>query len=57
MEDDGQLASFRLLISPLVIWLWIGGASLMLGGVLAWWPRPASQVAESQTPALEGEEA
>jgi cytochrome c-type biogenesis protein CcmF len=36
-EADG-LASFRVLINPLVIWLWIGGAGLLAGGVLAWWP-------------------
>lgn len=36
--EPNELASFRLLISPLVIWLWIGGAALLLGGTLAWWP-------------------
>jgi cytochrome c-type biogenesis protein CcmF len=36
--EPDELASFRLLISPLVIWLWIGGAALLLGGTLAWWP-------------------
>jgi cytochrome c-type biogenesis protein CcmF len=39
MDDDG-LASFQILISPLVAWLWIGGAMLLAGGVLAWWPAP-----------------
>jgi cytochrome c-type biogenesis protein CcmF len=36
-ESDG-LASFRILINPLVIWLWIGGAVLLGGGFIAWWP-------------------
>jgi cytochrome c-type biogenesis protein CcmF len=36
-EPDG-LTSFRVLINPLVIWLWIGGAALLSGGVIAWWP-------------------
>jgi cytochrome c-type biogenesis protein CcmF len=36
-EQDG-LASFRVLINPLVVWLWIGGATLLLGSTLAWWP-------------------
>jgi len=57
VEDDGQLASFQLLVNPLVIWLWIGGALLLLGGVMAWWPRPEPQYAESQAPAAAGEEA
>ncbi len=36
-EEDG-LASFRVLINPLVTWLWIGGAMLLVGGTMAWWP-------------------
>jgi len=36
-EEDG-LASLRVLINPLVLWLWVGGIALMLGGVMAWWP-------------------
>ena len=36
-EQDG-LASFRLLVNPLVIWIWIGGAVLLLGGCVAWAP-------------------
>ena len=38
VENNGALASFRLLANPLVQWLWIGGALLLLGGVVAWWP-------------------
>jgi cytochrome c biogenesis factor len=37
LDEDG-LASFQILITPLVAWLWIGGAMLLAGGVLAWWP-------------------
>ncbi|NLG51337.1 MAG: heme lyase CcmF/NrfE family subunit [Chloroflexi bacterium] len=48
MEDDGKLASFRLLVNPLVVWLWIGGALLLMGGVIAWWPRPGPQVPASE---------
>jgi cytochrome c-type biogenesis protein CcmF len=36
-ENDG-LASLRVLVNPLVLWLWVGGIALMLGGVMAWWP-------------------
>jgi cytochrome c-type biogenesis protein CcmF len=39
--DENGLASFQILIEPLVVWLWIGGAMLLAGGVLAWWPAPA----------------
>jgi cytochrome c-type biogenesis protein CcmF len=36
--EQSELASFRVLINPLVIWLWVGGAVLLVGGVMAWWP-------------------
>ena len=36
-EQDG-LASFRVLINPLVAWLWVGGILLLCGGGMAWWP-------------------
>jgi cytochrome c-type biogenesis protein CcmF len=36
--EESGLASLRVLINPLVLWLWVGGIALMLGGVMAWWP-------------------
>jgi cytochrome c-type biogenesis protein CcmF len=33
-------AAFRLIISPLVAWVWIGGLIAVLGGLIAIWPRP-----------------
>lgn len=37
LEPDG-LAAFQVLITPLVIWLWIGGVVLILGTLIATWP-------------------
>jgi cytochrome c-type biogenesis protein CcmF len=37
LEQDG-LASFQVLVNPLVAWLWVGGALLLCGGIIAWWP-------------------
>jgi cytochrome c-type biogenesis protein CcmF len=37
LEPDG-LAAFQVLITPLVIWLWIGGLVLILGTLIATWP-------------------
>ena len=37
LEADG-LAAFQVLINPLVIWLWIGGAVLIVGTLVATWP-------------------
>jgi len=37
LEQDG-LASFQLVVNPLVNWLWIGGGLLFVGAVVAMWP-------------------
>lgn len=37
LEQDG-LASFQLVVNPLVDWLWIGGGLLFVGAVVAIWP-------------------
>lgn len=34
LEEDG-LATFQIMINPLIIWIWIGGGTLMAGTVLA----------------------
>jgi cytochrome c-type biogenesis protein CcmF len=36
--DNNDRASFKAVISPLVVWLWIGGTVMTLGGVVAIWP-------------------
>jgi cytochrome c-type biogenesis protein CcmF len=33
-------ATFRVLISPLVTWIWVGALVILLGGLLAAWPSP-----------------
>lgn len=40
LEDAGTdgSASFKVVINPLVVWLWIGGGVLLLGTVIAFWP-------------------
>lgn len=35
---DGTSATLKLLIRPLVMWIWIGGAVMALGAVVAIWP-------------------
>jgi len=36
--DQSKKATFRILINPLVGWLWNGGYLMILGGLLAVWP-------------------
>ena len=37
-ELDAPPAAFRLIVSPLVAWVWVGGLVAFGGGVLAIWP-------------------
>ncbi len=36
-EEDGTTA-FKVLVNPLVNWIWIGGVVFVLGGLIAFWP-------------------
>jgi cytochrome c-type biogenesis protein CcmF len=37
LEPDG-LAAFQVIINPMVVWMWIGGAVLLAGTLIATWP-------------------
>ncbi|WP_322800751.1 heme lyase CcmF/NrfE family subunit [Thermoflexus sp.] len=39
--EGGNRATFKVFINPLVSWIWIGGIVLILGTLVAVWPRPA----------------
>lgn len=39
-EGNGETATFKAYINPLVNWLWIGGFVLILGSLVAGWPSP-----------------
>jgi len=36
-DEDGTTA-FKVLVNPLVSWIWVGGGVLFLGGLIAFWP-------------------
>ncbi len=36
--DESGAVAFKVLVNPLVTWIWVGGWLLALGGVLACWP-------------------
>jgi cytochrome c-type biogenesis protein CcmF len=38
--DDPPAATFRLLVSPMVTWIWIGALIVFCGGLIALWPSP-----------------
>jgi cytochrome c-type biogenesis protein CcmF len=35
-------ANFHFIVSPLVLWIWIGGLIVFIGGVIAVWPAPST---------------
>jgi cytochrome c-type biogenesis protein CcmF len=35
-------ARFHLIVSPLVMWIWIGGGIVLVGGLIAMWPAPSA---------------
>ncbi|MDP2660628.1 MAG: cytochrome c-type biogenesis CcmF C-terminal domain-containing protein, partial [Dehalococcoidia bacterium] len=35
---EGDTASFKMLVNPMVVWIWIGGVVMLLGAIVAFWP-------------------
>jgi cytochrome c-type biogenesis protein CcmF len=53
----GPVADFRLIVSPLVMWIWMGGLIVIAGAMVALWPAPRRArrrvaVASTAVPAL-----
>ena len=36
---DGEAAELRVTFNPLVVWVWIGGALMAIGGLVVMWPQ------------------
>jgi cytochrome c-type biogenesis protein CcmF len=55
-DENGQRATFRFLLNPGVMWLWVGAGVMGLGGLLALWPRrlrsPLPAAAAAREPRL-----
>ncbi len=37
-DSELTVIKFRALVSPLVVWIWVGGGLFLLGGLIALWP-------------------
>lgn len=50
-SESGTTANFKIMVNPLVSWIWIGGGVFLLGGMITFWPsrRKNSKVADSNT--------
>lgn len=49
-DENGQRATFRVLLNPGVTWLWVGGALMALGGLVSAWPSRRRFWAAETTP-------
>ena len=47
--EDGRVA-FRILVNPLVWWMWLAGPILVLGTLVALWPQQVSTTTRAQRP-------
>lgn len=50
-REGGEWASIRLVLTPLVLWLWVGGGIVALGTLYLLWPSPRRQEARGVIPA------
>jgi cytochrome c-type biogenesis protein CcmF len=48
-EDASQRIALEVIVSPLVVWIWIGGVVLLVGAVIALWPVHRGEGAEERT--------
>jgi cytochrome c-type biogenesis protein CcmF len=39
-QSDGTPVTFRVIVSPLVTWVWLGALIVFLGGLITLWPAP-----------------
>ncbi len=59
-KEDGSSATIRVLIEPLVAWIWAGGGIVCLGALVGLWPRKkrvAPEAVVAQAPARAGSRA
>jgi len=47
-EEDSEAIDLQVVVSPLQVWIWIGGAVLLLGAVVAIWPTRSRDIEDQQ---------
>jgi cytochrome c-type biogenesis protein CcmF len=45
VERDGSTATIRMIVEPLVPWIWTGGFIIVLGAVISIWPTRRREMA------------
>jgi len=57
LQDDG-LARISVFVNPLVLWIWIAGGIMLIGGIIAAWPGPPAtrrEPAAARAPAADAD--
>ncbi|HET6691665.1 MAG TPA: heme lyase CcmF/NrfE family subunit [Miltoncostaeaceae bacterium] len=57
LQDDG-LARISVFVNPLVLWIWVAGVLMFIGGLIAGWPGPPStrrEPAAARAPAADAD--
>ena len=54
IQPDGRTAAFRLLVNPLVWWMWLAGPFVVLGTLIALWPSRQRAAAFVESPSSAG---
>jgi cytochrome c-type biogenesis protein CcmF len=49
--EDGEHATIKAIVSPLVVWIWVGGIVMGLGVIFALWPRRRAEGVSPSIPA------
>ena len=53
-EEGSDEVLLRVVVQPLVLWLWVGGGVMALGTVLAAWPGPRRRPTDPTSAVLPG---
>ena len=57
LQDDG-LARISVFVNPLVLWIWVAGGIMLIGGLIAGWPGPPAsrrEPAAARAPAADAD--
>ncbi len=57
LQDDG-LARISVFVNPLVLWIWVAGGIILIGGLIAGWPGPPAtrrEPAAARAPAADAD--
>jgi len=54
--DKKGTTAFKVMVNPLVNWIWIGGSVMVIGGLIAFWPGQQKQPTRGQASKGEGGE-